>query len=65
MYFKTLARLTTKGYKFGLLVILILRKPFISIKWWRQIDEFYNTPLQPKPDCWIEFSLQKDDGKKI
>jgi len=66
MYFKTLGRATISDYTLGLLVILILRKPFVSVKWWREIDLLVGTGLgKTQPRCWIEFSLQPDDGKKI
>jgi len=64
MYFKTLAKCHLKEYTFGMMVMLLLRKPFISVKWWRDINELHGI-LDSNDKCWIEFSLHKDDGKKI
>jgi hypothetical protein len=64
MYFKTLARCNMKGYILGMMVMLLLRKPFISVRWWREIDSLHGV-LPSEDRCWIEFSLHKDNGKKI
>jgi hypothetical protein len=64
MYFKTLGKCYIGDFRFGLLVIMLLRKPFISVKWWRDIDDLRGV-LNDTNRCWIEFSLHTDDGKKI